>query len=125
MSRKIFLDTFYRQFGDFLDQLTAAFPEDSDFRAYKVGLFLLQKTNPMIVPSEVVKHVVPFEATVRARDADFFMKYEFSEYADDSALDQVIRKLKNMWTTLSDNNKKVVWDYINLLLDLAKRCTSQ
>jgi hypothetical protein len=73
----------------------------------------------------VTKHVVPFEATVRARDSDFFLKYEFSEYADDSALDQVIGKLKNMWTTLSDNNKKVVWDYITLLLDLAKRCTSQ
>ena len=122
MSRKIFMDAFYGQFSDFLDQLTQAFPNDSDFPTYKTGLLLLQKTNPKIVPDQVVIHVVPFETTIRARDEKFFMNHEFEDYTSDDALGTVIMKMKSLWSTLGDANKKVVWDYTILLLDLAKRC---
>ena len=116
------MDAFYGQFSDFLDQLTQAFPNDSDFPTYKTGLLLLQKTNPKIVPDQVVIHVVPFEATIRARDEKFFMNHEFEDYTSDDALGTVIMKMKSLWSTLGDANKKVVWDYTILLLDLAKRC---
>ena len=65
MSRKIFLDAFYNQFSDFLDQLITVFPSDSDFPTYKTGLHLLQKTNPKLVPEQVLIHVSPFEKTLR------------------------------------------------------------
>jgi hypothetical protein len=119
MSKKIFLDAFYTQFADFLTQLTQVFPNDPDFPAYKTGLYLLQKTNPMLVADQVILHVLPFETIIRSRNEDFFLKHEFSEY---NTLDQVIDKLKHLWEQLSDQDKKCVWDYITLLLDLAKRC---
>jgi hypothetical protein len=65
MSKKIFMDAFYGQFSSFLDQLIVTFPDDSDFPTYKSGLFLLQKTNPKLVPEQVVLHVAPFERTIR------------------------------------------------------------
>jgi len=123
MSRKIFLDAFFNQFSDFLTQLTIVFPDDSDFPAYKSGLQLLQKTNPKLVPEQVVLHVTPFEKTLRARDDRFFLDYTFDEYSDDDALGSIIHKMKIQWTTLSENNKKCIWDYTNLLLDLAKKCS--
>jgi len=124
MSRKIFLDAFYGQFSDFLDQLIQLFPNDTDFYTYKTGLHLLQKTNPKLVPEQVVLHVTPFEKTLRARDDRFFMDYRFEEYSDDDALGMIIGKMKDLWTSLSDHNKKCVWDYTNLLLDLGKRCVA-
>lgn len=124
MSKAIFLSAFYGQFATFLDQLIATFPADTDFPTYKSGLFLLQKTNPKLVPEQIVLHVSPFEATLRARDEDFFKKRGFPEYADDNALDLVIQKMMTYWDTLSPENKTVVWDYVSLLLDLAKRCTA-
>ena len=124
MSRKIFLDAFYGQFHDFLDQLIRVFPDDSDFPAYKTGLSLLQKTNPKLVPEQVFIHVTPFEQSIRARDETFFLEHQFPEYADDNALDLIISKMKDLWTTLSDTSKTVVWEYLTLLLDLAKRCTA-
>lgn len=123
MSKTIFLTAFYNQFADFLDQLTTTFPQDSDFPAYKSGLILLQKTNPKLVPEQVVLHVSPFETTLRARDEDFFKKRGFPEYTDDNAMDLIIQKMMEYWDTLSAENKAVVWDYVTLLLDLAKRCT--
>ncbi len=122
MSRKIFLDAFYNQFSDFLDQLIKVFPNDSDFPAYKTGLILLQKTNPKLVPEQVLIHVTPFEKTLRAHDERFFIDYNITEYGDDDALGMIISKMKVQWATLSDNNKKCIWEYTNLLLDLARKC---
>ncbi len=124
MSRKIFLDAFYGQFHDFLDQLIRVFPDDSDFPAYKSGLTLLQKTNPKLVPEQVYIHVTPFEQGIRVRDEKFFLEHQFPDYADDNALDLIISKMKDLWTTLSATSKTVVWDYLILLLDLAKRCAA-
>ncbi len=124
MSKRIFLDAFYGQFAMFLDQLIVVFPEDSDFPTYKSGLFLLQKTNPKLVPEQVVTHVSPFETTIRARDEDFFKTRGFPEYADDNALDLILQKMMTLWDTLTPENKAVIWDYVTLLLDLAKRCTA-
>jgi hypothetical protein len=121
MSKTIFLSAFYSQFTLFLDQLIVVFPDDSDFPTYKSGLFLLQKTNPKLVPEQVVKHVGPFEATIRARDETFFKERGFPEYAEDTALDLIIKKMTEYWDTLTEDNKKVIWDYVTLLLDLATR----
>jgi hypothetical protein len=124
MSKKVFLDVFYSQFNDFLNQLINVFPEDSDFPTYKSGLFLLQKTNPILVPEQVALHVGPFEQTIRSRDEKFILEYGFDKYSDDNALDLIIKKMKERWGVLSDNNKKVVWDYTILLLNLAQKCKS-
>jgi hypothetical protein len=123
MSKKIFLDAFYSQFSEFLDQLIKVFPSDTDFLAYKTGLFLLQKTNPILVPEQVVIHVGPFEETIQARDEKFILNYGFEKYSEDNALDLIIKKMKDRWSVLSDNNKKVIWDYTILLLNLARRTT--
>ena len=97
MSKKIFLDAFYGQFASFLDQLIVTFPDDSDFPTYKTGLFLLQKTNPKLVPEQVVLHVGPFEDVIRKRDDAFFKERGFPEYANDNALDLIIQKMMEYW----------------------------
>ena len=124
MSKKIFMDAFYGQFSTFLDQLIVTFPDDSDFPTYKSGLFLLQKTNPKLVPEQVVLHVSPFERTIRQWDDAFFKSRGFPEYAEDNALDLIIQKMMQYWDVLSVENRDVVWTYVTLLLDLATRCTA-
>ena len=123
MSRKIFIDAFFNQFNDFLEQLIRVFPEDTDFPAYLSGLKLLQRTNPMLVITQVKEHVSPYEETIRAKNEDFFLKHTFDDVSDD-AIDQVINKLKGLWGVLDDSNKKHVWEYVTVLLELAKRCAS-
>jgi hypothetical protein len=124
MSRRIFLPALYTHFHEFLDQLTLVFPGDTDIATYKTALTLLQKTNPLLVPREVVNHVSPFEKVIRNRDEKFFLEYEFVEYQD-GTIDKVIGKVKGLWTTLSEANKKAIWEYITILLDLAKRCNDE
>lgn len=125
MSKKILMDAFYNQFADFLTQLAKTFPEDPDFLAYKTGLLLFQKTNPVLVIKTVHEHVIPYEETLRAKNVDFFLKHDYSDHIDnDDAMAQVIQKLKGYWGDMSETNQDVVWKYITLLLDLAKRYVS-
>jgi hypothetical protein len=123
MSNRVFVTAFYTHFHEFLDQMVRLFPDDTDLPTYKTALTLLQKSNPMLVPKEVVNHVSPFETSIRARDEKFFLDYSFTEYQD-GAIDQVIGKVKALWSTLTDSNKKAIWDYITILLDLAYRCSA-
>lgn len=123
MSRRIFLDAFYKQFAEFLDQLSLLFPEDADLLGYKTMLGLLQRTNPLLAPKEVVANLTPFEASLRARDEKFFLDYGFDEYSE-GGIDQVIGKVKGLWGSITDSNKKVIWDYVLLLLDLANKCSA-
>ena len=66
--------------------------------------------------------VLPFEDVIRAKKEEFFLTYDFAQLGAEGWLMDVITKLKGMWATLSENNKKCIWDYINILLDIAKRC---
>lgn len=121
MSRRIFVDAFYNQFGDFLDQLVILFPDDADLLAYKTMLPLLQKTNPLLAPKEVVNNLSRFETSLRSRNEKFFLEYPFDEYAE-GGIDQVIGKVKGLWAGMSDANKTIIWEYVLLLLDLANKC---
>lgn len=121
MSKKVFLDAFFNQFGDFLDQLTSVFPDDTDIPAYRAGLGLLQRTNPTLVIKATYEHMQGFEEVIRARNEDFFLKHEFAEY---DTLEQVIAKVKSLWVGLSENNKNCVWGYLTILLDISKRYNS-
>jgi hypothetical protein len=125
MSKKILLDAFFNQFTDFLSELTRAFPEDADFPAYRTGLQLLHKTNPMIVVQTVHEHVTPYEQQILGKNEDFILKHSFSDHiGNDDALEQVIRKLRDQWELLTPNNKACIWSYVRILLELAKKCVS-
>ena len=122
MSKKIFMDAFFTQFHEFMDQLIKVFPDDTDFKMYDDGISLLQRVNPAMVLSEFVKHVTPFDEVIRARDDNFFMNHTFSSLEPDNTMEQVIQKLKGYWIAMSEQNKSSIWGYIILLLDISKRC---
>lgn len=123
MSKKIFMDAFFNQFHDFMGELIRVFPNDEDFPAYDAGVGLVQRMNPAMVMSEFGKHVMPFEEILRSRDGNFFMFHDFQTLDPDNTMENVIKKLKNYWAELSEQNKKSIWDYIILLLDIYKRCS--
>jgi len=116
------MDAFFNQFHDFMGELIRVFPNDEDFPAYDAGVGLVQKMNPAMVLSEFGKHVMPFEDILRSRDGNFFMFHDFQSLDPDNTMENVIKKLKNYWAELSEGNKKTIWDYITLLLDIYKRC---
>ncbi len=113
------MDAFYNQFLDFIDQLQTVFPNDTDFPTYASGLRLIRMTNPAYAITQFRENVFQFEESILAKKEDFFLSYDFEKHG---AGMEVITKLKNMWSGLSDNNKKCIWDYIGVLIQIAKKC---
>lgn len=125
MSRKLLMDAFFNQFSDFLNELIRVFPSDADFPTFKTALNLLQKTNPMLVITQVKTHTDPYAEMITSKNENFFIEHDYSDDVDgDGAIQQIIQKLKGLWEVLTPNNKKVVWDYVKVIRDLATRCSA-
>lgn len=120
-SKSKILSIFFDQWEGLLDQLIMVFPEDVDFPRLKSYLRIGRTINPKRVIAAVQNHMFPFEKLVRAKNADFFLKYPFNEYEDKEDISYVIRKVKNLWFDLSPANQSAVLDYIILLVDLLHR----
>ena len=118
MSKKIYLDAFYDQYEDLLQQMLVVFPEDPDWPRYKTALAVLRRANPTLLAVKTWEYVAPFEPIIQKRDDAFFLNYTFS---DTPGVHQSIAKLKSMWKQLSVHNRSIVWDYITNITYLAKR----
>lgn len=125
MSKKIYIDAFFNQYEDFLQQLKEVFPEDRDFPLYLAGLAIFRRTNPTIIAQKTWKHVSRFEDVIKKRDEDFFVKRDFSDITEgEEPLEQTVEKIRGMWSGLNDHNKKMVWEFINNITALAKMCVT-
>jgi hypothetical protein len=118
MSKKIYVDAFYAQYEDLLQQMMSVFPEDPDWVRYRTGLAVLRRTNPLVLVTKTWECVSPYEVTIQARDEAFFLTQEVTE----GSIVQTVNKLRGLWQQLTPHNRNVVWDYITNITYLAKRC---
>ena len=117
MSKKIYLDAFYGQYEDFLQQMLVVFPEDPDWPRYRTALAVLRKANPQSIVQKTWECVAPFETAIHSRDEAFFLRYEIQ--------DQTLLKLRSLWQGLDVHNRNVIWDYIRNITYLAKMCSEK
>lgn len=120
MSKKIYVDAFYDQYEDLLQQMLAVFPEDPDWARYRTGIAVFRRANPMVLVAKTWECISPYEEMVRARDEAFFLSYPVS----DGHLVDTVAKLRNLWKKLTPHNRSIVWDYITNITYLAKKCTA-
>ena len=118
MSKKIYVDAFYAQYEDLLQQMAAVYPEDPDWMRYRTGLAVLRRANPMMLVGKTWEYVSPYIREIETRDEGFFLTHSLAE----GPVEQTISKLRDMWQQLSPHNRSIVWDYITNITYLAKRC---
>ena len=117
--KKILIDAFFSQFTSFMSELAALYPEDNDFPLFIETLNMIKFANPMLVVTYVKNEMLPFADKVVARDESFFMNFNYHEKEDVDL--NVVEKLKGYISTMSENSKKVVWDYIDILVRLVQK----
>jgi hypothetical protein len=118
MSKKIYVDAFYGQYEDLLQQMSAVFPEDPDWARYRTGLAVLRRANPTMLVQKTWEYVSPYEQAIQTRNETFFLTHDVSGgYMVDT-----VTKLRNMWGQLTPHNRGIVWEYITNITYLAKKC---
>jgi hypothetical protein len=118
MSKKILIDTFFKQFGDFLTQLESMYPDDMDFPVFIATLNVLRTSNPIIVVKFVKESIVDsYKDKILNRDESFFIEEDYTKHGDVNL--DVVQKLKKYVKDMSPTSKDVVWKYIELLMKLS------
>lgn len=115
------------QFNDTLvelvDDLIRVFPQDSDFRMYKLAL-----QGAMIADSTMIHGIFRervcniYGERILARDEQFFLTNSYSDMKQEfSQADQLITKLKGCWSSLNSEQREVVWKYLRVLVLLDRK----
>lgn len=68
------------------------------------------------------EYVMKYAPIIKKRDENFFLETDFSSLCDgDSELIANIFSFKDTWKILTDNNKKAIMDYANLLVIIVEK----
>ena len=115
------------QFNDTLvelvDDLIRVFPQDGDFRMYKLAI-----QGAMIADRSVVHNVfrdricLVYGDKIVARDEDFFVNNSYDDMKQEfSQAEKLIQKLKGCWGMLDTEQRNVVWKYLRVLVMLDRK----
>jgi len=113
---------------EFIDKLKDTFPEDRDFKLFDKGFRLIIRVNKQ-KPAHLFKDYINlYRNYILNRDDSYFMNNNTTNiingdvnfsYQNKENTFIIVNKLKNYWTTLSANNKNVIWEYLIQMLKLS------
>ena len=114
---------FNNQLLSFVEELSDTYPEEKDLSTAVDAIKALKKANPKLLHSAFMEYIYPdFHGPVMEEDEVTLMnkgrEVLSSEYKD-YAFAYVI--FDRHWNTMSEANKKSIWDYCKVLCILAER----
>ena len=132
LQNKRFYELFNNKITHFINDLINVFPEDNDFKLFKNTINLAKLANEKILLDYFKAGVNDeFKKNIIDRNEDFFLKNNYESVLNNEKIgnainkeninDKLIDKLKNYWTQLNEDNRKIVWDYFNILLQLSEK----
>jgi len=120
-------DLFNRKIIEFAKDLIYIFPSMNDFKIF-LDSCVWSAAIDKAAPQALFEHLVvkPFGEKILHRDESFFL-YEsyndYNEYMQHYGHDlNLIHKLKGIWKNLDDENKGMIWKYMQVLLVLSQKC---
>ena len=117
-----YLSAFNNLVIKFNEDLIYIFPEENDFKVYKRGIMLINSANAKKICNLFKNYMILYRTKIIEKDESFFLTNNYTEIVTESqseGIEGIIMKLKGYWTTLSDSNKKTIWDYLNSLIKLS------
>ena len=123
--KKVFYDLFNSKVDEFLRDLSNTFPDIKQFTQFKTA-FTLMKNLDEKKPQAIFNNYVyaSYGKQIKERDEQFFMETNFpiKSQREDYWL-EFINNLRSIWKDLNDDNKNVIWTYLQLLVKLNEKCT--
>ena len=109
------METFHQELKAFFKNLIKVFPEDRELKFLSSSLNVALMDDPENkVIAGFYRTMSPFEGYIDTRNPLFFYEYSSTEVP-------LLNKLSYYWESLNEENRKVVWDYLQVLFLLSKR----
>jgi hypothetical protein len=117
------ISAFNNQLIAFVEDLAETFPEEKDIKTAVDALKELKKANPKLLHTSFMEYIYPdFHGPVKIEDEQTLIAKARSmidgEYKD-YAFAYII--FDRYWSTMSDSNKKTIWNWCKVLVVLSER----
>ena len=117
-----YIDKFNATFIEFLDEMINIFPNDADFRMYKLAINAgISMNNKVIIKIFNDSVVTVYGDQILAKDEQFFLNNEYSDIVENAEYNALIHKIKGYWATMNEVNKNAVWKYFRVFILLCKK----
>ena len=119
------LSAFNNQLIAFVEDLYETYPEEKDLHKAVEALKALKKVNPKLIHTSFMEYVYPdFARPVKEENeealianAKTMLNGEFAEYAFAYLI------FDKHWSTMSDPNKRAIWNYCKVIVALAEKAS--
>lgn len=121
-----YADMFHNKLLDFTDDLTCLCPEMSEIKLMRKALqteFPFTKRDIHKIFKEHV--VIPFGDHIQSKDEQFFLTdADYSSHMNQVNVSDsfnLINHIKQVWSSLSQTNKDIIWKHLYLLVKLNEK----
>lgn len=117
-----YLTAFNNLLTKFNEELISTFPEENDFKVYNRGIQMINSANAKKICSLFKNYMLLYRQKILSKDESFFLNNNYTEIVTNSnsdGIEGIILKLKNYWSTLSNENKEIIWEYLSSLIKLS------
>lgn len=99
-----------------------------NLKTFKEKFNLLKSCNPRKIIEQFLINIQPYKEQIKNKDDEFFLKKNYEEEVNknvseesyiEQSLDQILN-LKEIWVTLEEKNKEIIWSYFNVLVKLVE-----
>ena len=106
-----------------MTDLEKVLPADGKLRFYRMVIASAIMVNPTWVQSQFHQRVaLVYGDRLLAKDDSFFLDHDYAEVKDTHPnAETIIQKIKECWSTLSAENRDIVWKYIRILVHLCRK----
>lgn len=123
MSNQIVLATrFYKHLKEFMKDLINVFPEDREIKVISSTINIASMDDEEY---ELIfgfrDALFPLDGLICSRNDVLFKQDPAKYWENGSNQYQLFSKLNMYWESLNDANKKIVWDYIQIIYGIAKQ----
>lgn len=117
------MKAFLNQFTEFVEDIQGVFPDNADIDSAKTTLFIIKKTNPMILMNAWTTYIVePYDDQIENGDIGFFLDKDYARDLEHmgNAVMQKVDTLRGPIRDMGTDNQTKSMKYIQNLSKLAK-----
>ena len=109
------------QITNFITELSTTYPDNNDIIMFKEKFIMVKSINSQLIIDYFIKYVYTHKEMIKKENDDFFLNGGGQEEINDKYGLSLRDNLKDIWSTsMTDDNKKIVWRYFKtfvLLID--------
>lgn len=106
-----YIERFNIQLYNFFSELYILYPVDNDIYNIKNKIYMAKIIGSESLYKEFIINIGPYKDKILKRDEKYLL-----------TIDNIfINKFKNYYTMETDTNKKIIWDYLGVLIILSDK----